>query len=209
MLTPMDIHNREFKKGFRGYNEAEVDSFLDKVTADYEALFRENEKLKEQTNSNEKEIAQFRKMEKSLQDTLVVAQRTADELISAAKKNAEEMKENTKRECQNIREHAQIEARRQIDNANNKLKLIVAEYDRLAREKNAFLIKLRTALDAELALTTQILNNVPHPDNMDINVPPNENNEIKIDPEALQTSPQTSPESTKVVDTGKNNKKNS
>ena len=165
LLTPMDIHNRDFKRAtIRGYKEDEVDEFLDRVVADYEKLLKENEKLKEQVSSNEKEIAQFRQLEKSLKDTLVVAQTTAEEVMTAAKKNAEEMRNNTKRECQNIREQAQIDARRQIDDANIKLRNIVSEYDRLVRDKNAFLLKMRTALEAELAVTIQVLNGIPHPD---------------------------------------------
>ena len=42
MLTPLDIHNKEFKRSFRGYNEDEIDDFLDQVVNDYEKLFREN-----------------------------------------------------------------------------------------------------------------------------------------------------------------------
>ena len=47
MITPMDIENKEFKKGFRGYNEEEVDEFLDIVKEDFENLHRENLDLKE------------------------------------------------------------------------------------------------------------------------------------------------------------------
>ncbi|MDF2569775.1 MAG: divIVA, partial [Sporomusa sp.] len=47
MLTPLDIHSKEFKRSFRGYNEEEVDEFLDKVIKDYETLYRENIDLKE------------------------------------------------------------------------------------------------------------------------------------------------------------------
>ena len=46
MLTPLDIHNKEFKRSFRGYNEDEIDDFLDQVVNDYEKLFRENDNLK-------------------------------------------------------------------------------------------------------------------------------------------------------------------
>ena len=45
MLTPMEIHDHQFKKSFRGYNENEVDDFLDQVVVDFEKLMRENERL--------------------------------------------------------------------------------------------------------------------------------------------------------------------
>ena len=167
----MDIHNRAFKRAtIRGYKEDEVDEFLDRIVADYEKLFRDNEKLKEQLSLNEKEIAQFRKLEKNLQDTLMVAQSTAEEVISSAKKNAEETRNNARLECQNMREQAQIDARRQIEEATSKLNAITAEYDRLIRDKNAFLLKIRTALESELAVTNQLLSSIPRPDESKVQV---------------------------------------
>lgn len=164
MLTPVEIQNKDFKRAtIRGYKEDEVEEFLVRVAADYDKLYRENEKLKEQANLNEKEIAQFRRLEKNLQDTLMVAQKTAEEVISSAKKNAEEMRNNTQLECQNIREQAQMDARRRMDEANSKLVTINAEYDHLLREKNAFLVKMRTALESELSVTVQLLNGMPQP----------------------------------------------
>ena len=41
MLTPMDIHNKEFKKGFRGYAEEDVDTFMESLATDYEKVYRE------------------------------------------------------------------------------------------------------------------------------------------------------------------------
>ena len=162
MLTPMEIHNHQFKKGFRGYNENEVDDFLDRIVADFEKLLRDNERLKNQINSNEKEIEQYRKLEKSLNETLMVAQRTADEVISSARKNADILKENTALECQNIRDQAQHEANQQLADAKVKRDAILSEYARLVREKNSFLLKLRTSLESELAITQQTLDALPH-----------------------------------------------
>ena len=79
MLTPLDIHNKEFKRSFRGYDEDEIDDFLDQVVNDYEKLFRENEKLKEELARAQQDNAQYQKLEKNLKDTLLVAQKTAEE----------------------------------------------------------------------------------------------------------------------------------
>ena len=161
MLTPMDIHDHQFKKSFRGYNENEVDDFLDRVVADFERLLNENDRLKNQLYTNEKELEKYRGLEKTMNDTLMVAQRTADEVISAAKKNAEDLKEQAARECQQIKDQAQFEAKQQIDNAAKKRDAILAEYDKFVREKNAFLMKLRTILESELTITTQMLEDTP------------------------------------------------
>ena len=207
MLTPMDIHNKDFKKAMlRGYNPAEVDEFLDRIVVDYEKLVRDNEKLKEQTLDQEKELTQYRKMEKNIQDALTMAQNTADGLVNSARKNAddltataqknadeltstaqkmadeitstarrnadellettkktvEEMRLSTERECNSIRTQATLDAERQINEANNKFRNIMTEYEKILRDKNSFLMKMRTSLEAELAITNQMLANVPH-----------------------------------------------
>ncbi len=177
MITPMEIHNREFKKTFRGYSENEVDEFLDRIVVDYEKTLRENDKLRDQLNLNNQEVENYKKLEKNLQDTLSVAQKTADEILSNAKKSANELREqaardtqniynNTMQETQNIREQAQLESKRLLDDAAHKLKIIVNEYDKIVREKNSFLLKVRTALESELAVTSQLLTSVPHTDDL-------------------------------------------
>ncbi len=164
MLTPMDIHNKEFKRSFRGYNEDEIDEFLDQVVNDYEKLYRENDTLKEELERNKKNIEQYQRLEKNLQDTLLVAQRTAEEVISTARANAAELKENTARECQNMRHEAELAAKRQIDEAANKVRDVVAEYDRLVREKDQFLKKLRVTMESELAILNHAINGFPNTD---------------------------------------------
>lgn len=172
MLTPLDIHNHEFKKSFRGYDEGEVDDFLDRIVSDYEKVLRENEKLKERTNLNEKELAHYKSLEKNLQDTLLVAQKTAEEVITSARKTAKEIRdnaaneaqnvhENTMREAQNIRVQAQLDAKKSIDEAAHKLHGVALEYERLVREKNSFLLKIRTALESELSVVVQLLASIP------------------------------------------------
>jgi len=173
----MEIHNREFKKVFRGYSENEVDEFLDRIVVDYEKVLRENEKLRDQLALNAQEVENYKKLEKNLQDTLSVAQKTADEVLESAKKSAKELRDNavrdtqsiynnTMRETQNIREQAQLESKRLLDDAAHKLRIIVTEYEKIVREKNSFLLKIRTALESELAVTSQLLTSVPHVDEL-------------------------------------------
>ena len=174
MLTPMDIQNHEFKKSFRGYNEDEVDEFLDRIVADYEKLLRENEKLKEKSGANEKAITHYKGLEQNLQDTLIVAQKTAEDVINSARKNAKEIRdnaineaqnihENTIREAKNIRVQAQLDAKQLVDETILKLNAATLEYDKLVREKNTFLWKIRSALETELAVVTQLQTSIPTP----------------------------------------------
>ena len=162
MLTPMDIHNHQFKKSLvRGYNENEVDDFLDTVVDDFEKILSENDRLKNKLYAAENEVAHYRKLEKTLNDTLMIAQRTADEVITSARKSSEELRESTERECKNIRDRAQLEAKQLVDSATIKRDAILAEYEKFVREKNSFLMKLRVVLESELTMTKQMLNDMP------------------------------------------------
>ena len=152
LLTPMDIHNKEFKHSFRGYNEDEIDEFLDRVVNDYEKLFRENDKLKEEVARLQKDADSYQEREKSINDTLLLAQKTSQEVTENARQTAADMKENAVKECENMRQEAEMEAKKKLDEASNKVRAIVAEYDRLVREKNQFLRKVKLTMESELAV---------------------------------------------------------
>jgi len=164
LLTPMDIHNKDFKRSFRGYNEDEIDDFLDKVVNDYEKLFRENDRLKEDLARAQKDNEQYHQLEQNLKDTLLVAQKTAEEVTSNARKNAEETRENTTKECQNKIQEAEMNAAKIIEDAKAKAQVIVAEYDRLVREKNNFLRKVKITMESELAIINETLSELPDPE---------------------------------------------
>ena len=87
-LTPLDIRHKEFKRGMRGYVDGEVDEFLDEVADEFERLFKENIELSERCEGLQEKIDQYRNLEETLQNTLVAAQRSAEELKANAQKES-------------------------------------------------------------------------------------------------------------------------
>ena len=67
-LTPMDINNKEFKKGMRGYNPDEVDDFLDEVIENYEEIYKENSSLKEKLSTLNEQLDHYRQIESTIQN---------------------------------------------------------------------------------------------------------------------------------------------
>ena len=55
-LSPLDIHNKEFGRKMRGYDEDEVNEFLDQVVKNYEIVIREKKALEEQVKQNEEKL---------------------------------------------------------------------------------------------------------------------------------------------------------
>ena len=140
-LTPLDIYNKEFKRSVRGYSEDEVNEFLDEIVRDYEALIRENDELKQSTAGMTDRLEEYRKLEVTLQNTLVVAQSTAEEVKVAARKEADLI----------IRE-ADAKAEEMVHRAESRVREIMQEFERLQRETDQFRARVRSLLESQIAL---------------------------------------------------------
>ncbi|CQR74603.1 Septum site-determining protein DivIVA [Sporomusa ovata DSM 2662] len=144
MLTPLDIHNKEFKRSFRGYKEDEVDEFLDGVIKDYETLYRDNIEGKETIERLNSKLEHYQHMENTLHSTLVIAQETA-----------EEVKLNAKKETELIIKEAEIRAQKLVEEALTKVRKMTGEYEELQKQAKVFRTRLRTLLQAQM----EMLNN--------------------------------------------------
>lgn len=140
-LTPLDIHNKEFNRRLRGYDEDEVNEFLDQVIKDYEAVIRENKQLKEQLATNEDKIDHFSTIEETLSKTLILAQETG-----------EEVKQNSKKEAQLIVKEAEKNADRIINEALAKSRKIAIEVEELKKQASIYRVRFRSLLEAQLEL---------------------------------------------------------
>ena len=102
MLTPIEIQGKTFKNSGMGYSKADVDSFFSSVSADFEALYKENLSLKEKINNLDASLSHYKEIEKSLQKALVLAETTAEETIVGAKKNATVIEQEAVLKAQSI-----------------------------------------------------------------------------------------------------------
>lgn len=139
MLTPLDIQNKEFTKGFRGYIEIEVDSFLDEVITDFEHIFKENLELKSKIEMLNEQIKHYSSMENTLQKTLIVAQTTAEDVIKTARQQGDAIINESDRRAEKIMESA----RDQVINSKT-------EYERIRKEILMFKSKYKSLLTSQL-----------------------------------------------------------
>jgi DivIVA domain len=93
----MEIRNQQFGKSLRGYNEDEVKMFLQHVAQDYENLYGENSQLKESIQKCKFELEKYHRIEESMNNSLILAQQTAETLKTSAEKEAEKMLNDAKR----------------------------------------------------------------------------------------------------------------
>lgn len=123
MLTPMDIQRQDFEVKFKGYNANEVDNFLDLVGKDYEKLYKENAALRDQVKQLDKSIEQYRAMEETLQQSIVLAQTAAEEI----KKNAAEKADVIMNEAHSKSENVVRQFDSEIQTKKNELAAAQAE----------------------------------------------------------------------------------
>lgn len=136
MLTPLDIHNKEFKKAIRGYDADEVDEFLDEIIKDYEHLYKDNLNLKDQIDSFQENIARYRDLEDTLHNTMILAQQTAEEVKKNAEKEAELIIRNAKQKAEEII----LKAKDDIIELQNEYKELQKTVQQFKAQYKAFLI---------------------------------------------------------------------
>ncbi|GGM20753.1 septum formation initiator [Paraliobacillus quinghaiensis] len=140
-LTPLDIHNKEFTRGFRGYDEDEVNEFLDQVIKDYELVMRDKKELKNQVEDMKERLGHFSNIEETLNKSILIAQETA-----------EEVKGNANKESKLIIKEAEKNADRIINEALQKSRRIAIEVEELKKQAKVFRTRLKMLVEAQLEL---------------------------------------------------------
>jgi cell division initiation protein len=143
--TPNDLQNITFKKTFMGYSEDTVNDVLDKIIEDYSAYIHENIELKDKLALLNEGLQHYKTIEESLQNTLLVAQQTGEDI----KKNAYDKAENVIKE-------AEIRSLKMLNEANGEVVKIRFEYEELRKRLHIFKSKAETLLMAQLEILKQM-----------------------------------------------------
>ncbi|MFS0574331.1 DivIVA domain-containing protein [Sporosarcina sp. 179-K 3D1 HS] len=140
-LTPLDIHNKEFGRGFRGYDEDEVNEFLEQLVKDYENILEENKQLKEKLKQSQEQISHFNTIEETLQKSILIAQEAA-----------EDVRRNSMKESKLIVKEAEKNADRIINEALTRARKISVEIEDLKKQSKVFRNRFKMLIEAQLDL---------------------------------------------------------
>lgn len=95
-VTPLDLRQQRFRKVFRGFDRAEVTALLNEIAEEYETALLEVDRLRQDAIRMEEHLAEHREHEKNLRNTLMTAQKLADDI----KVNAEHQAQTIIREAE-------------------------------------------------------------------------------------------------------------
>ena len=146
MITPLDIENKKFSKQMmNGYNVEEVDDFLDDLTADYGKNYKEIAELRTQVEELNKSLEHYKTIEETLQNTLVMAQTTAEDIKNVAKQQADQ-----------IVNEAKGSAKKQAEELENQIVLKTKELDDIKKQFDIYKAKMESLLISQLELLKDI-----------------------------------------------------
>jgi cell division initiation protein len=144
-ITVVDIQHRTFKRALQGYDRTDVDKFLDEIIESLEDEATARAAYEAEIADLKERISHFKAMEVSLQSTLLLAQRTADEVKAAAHKEADL-----------IKQEARLQSEREIGSLGDKVDESRREHQRMLDIAEKAKSEIRSLLLSHLALIDRV-----------------------------------------------------
>ena len=146
MYTPLDIENKKFaKQMMNGYSVEEVDEFLYELTVDYEKLYKQSNESQTKITELEESIVKYKNLESTLNNTLIMAQSTADEIKKVAQQQADQI----------IRD-AQGTAKQKAAELEQQIILKQKELEDLQKQFDVYKAKMESLLISQLELLKEV-----------------------------------------------------
>ena len=160
-LTPLDIQNKTFPTKMRGYNQDEVDDFLDLVVRDYEELTQRNRELEKAVKHSEEKLEYFNELKDALNQSIIVAQDTADKvktsaskesevIVTSAQNKADELVANAEKRAHPLTTDAEEKARKILTDATEKARQLATETEDLKKKTRVFHQRISLMLESQL-----------------------------------------------------------
>jgi cell division initiation protein len=159
-ITVVDIQHRTFKRALQGYERTDVDQFLDEIIESLEDEASARAALEAEIADLKERISHFKAMEESLQSTLLLAQRTADEVKAAAHKEADL-----------IKQEARLQSEREIGSLSDKVEDARREHQRMLDIAEKSKSEIRSLLLSHLSLIDRTPYDATAPANMPVPLP--------------------------------------
>ena len=146
MITPLDIENKKFgKQMMNGYSVEEVDDFLDDLTVDYSKNYKEITELRAKVEELNASLAHYKTIESTLQNTLLMAQETSEEVKNVAKQKAEQ-----------IVNDAKATSEKRVNELNDEISMKEQALKDLKKQFDIYKAKMESLLISQLELLKEV-----------------------------------------------------
>lgn len=145
MLSPVDIQNKEFRKAkIGGYNVDEVNDFLEEVLQAYQQINKENYELKDKINMLTENMQYYRTMEATLQNALVLAEKTAQDTKTLAYEKAAQIKRDAEQRSETT-----------LEQTRQELYALSHKIDELKQQYLGYKVQIKQILQTQLEMLEQ------------------------------------------------------
>ena len=146
MITPLEIENKKFSKQMmNGYSVEEVDDFLDELTACYEKLYKESNENQDKIAELNGKLEHYKQIEGTLNNTLIMAQSTAEDIKNVAKQQADQLIKN-----------AEADARQSLAALEQQITIKQRELEETQKQFDVYKAKMESLLISQLELIKDI-----------------------------------------------------
>ncbi len=151
-LSPLDIRNKSFSVKMRGFSTDEVDDFLDQVINDYEEVIRNNRDLEKSLKHADEKLAYFNELKDALNQSIIVAQDTADKMKDSATKESELIISTAEAQAKETVTEATNKANDILNDATARARELAVETDDLKKKTRSFHQKLSLLIQSQMDL---------------------------------------------------------
>lgn len=176
-LTALEIKQQQFEKTLRGYDTAEVQSYLNLIASEWEHMVGKVRELETQVDKMNNKLQHYERVEEALHETLQTAKSSAEEKLSGAKKEANIIREKAEMEAESIVKDAH-QQRRDI---RQSIIQLIDKREEMIRSLKSYLENTQDSLK-QFSKDERSLFNTP--EQPAINQKPQENKERNPEPES-------------------------
>ena len=146
MITPLEIENKKFSKQMmNGYSVEEVDDFLDDLTACYEKLYKDNSESQDKISELQGKLEHYKQIEGTLNNTLIMAQSTAEDIKNVARQQADQ-----------IVKDAEAESKQSLATLEQQILIKQKELEDLQKQFDVYKAKMESLLISQLELIKEV-----------------------------------------------------
>ncbi|MFH5810956.1 DivIVA domain-containing protein [Companilactobacillus sp. FL22-1] len=150
VLSPVEIHDKEFDSKFRGYDRDQVDSFLKQAAQDYNLALQKNAELEKQLKETSDQLKYFTDMKDALNQSILVAQEAAEKVKSESEQEAQIIIEESQKKARDLLNQSTEKSNQILQDASDRARQVTIETDNLKRSVNSFRQGLQGMLKQQL-----------------------------------------------------------
>lgn len=150
MLSPMDIRDKSFNVKMRGFDQDQVNDFLDQIIADYEAALKKNEDLEAKLKDAQAKVDHYDGLKDAMNQSIIVAQSAADTVKKQAESEAQNVQDEAEANAEKLLSDASAKSNQILSDASDKARQLSVQTEDMRRTAKQFRDHLALLLKAEL-----------------------------------------------------------